>query len=645
MSLMSVHSAGSFTNTLRRRTQSSRSSLKKSRISINERKTTKTIVENKVGGKLIEKEEAEAGRVSPSIYLAYFAAMRWPIFIGFIFFLFSQFVLNIVQSLWLTSWSDDNSNITLKEPKMSVGVRFFIYVLVGLGIVLSLGLSNILQILGAVSASIRLHGPLLDRVLHAPISFFDTTPLGRILNRFGKEFDVVDLRLASTFRMLGFSLLMVLQVFILISLSMPIFIVLIVPTVLFYLLILHYFIPTSRQLQRLTSVTRSPLYNLFAETINGTTSIRAYGVVQTFFSHFCSKLDIQIGCRYFSLIANRWLSVRLELIGNLLILFCSVMAVFSRDWGTATAGLIGLAISKSLDITVILGFLVRNINDAEMSIVSVERILEYRDCPQEASWKSSKGREPPSDWPSRGAVHFQKYSCRYRPELDLSLRGITAEIRPGEKVGIVGRTGAGKTSFALALFRIIEAAEGRILIDGVNIAKVGLQELRSRITIIPQDPVLFSGTLRFNLDPFNVYKDHELWTALEQVHLKQFVEAQPKKLFYEIAESGENISVGQRQLLCMARAILRRSPLIVLDEATASIDSQTDELIQRAIRTEFSRSTILTIAHRISTVMDYDRIMVLSAGKLVEFDTPEKLAAEKTSHFHALVKNSSNVEK
>ncbi|CAK5040960.1 unnamed protein product [Meloidogyne enterolobii] len=560
--------------------------------------------------------------------------MRWPIFIGFIFFLFSQFVLNIVQSLWLTSWSDDNSNITLKEPKMSVGVRFFIYVLVGLGIVLSLGLSNILQIVGAVSASIRLHGPLLDRVLQAPISFFDTTPLGRILNRFGKEFDVVDLRLASTFRMLGFSLLMVLQVFILISLSMPIFIVLIVPTVLFYLLILHYFIPTSRQLQRLTSVTRSPLYNLFAETINGTTSIRAYGVVQTFFNHFCSKLDIQVGCRYFSLIANRWLSVRLELIGNLLILFCSVMAVFSRDWGTATAGLIGLAISKSLDITVILGFLVRNINDAEMSIVSVERILEYRDCPQEASWKSSKGREPPADWPSRGAVHFQKYSCRYRPELDLSLRGITAEIRPGEK-----------TSFALALFRIIEAAEGRILIDGVNIAKVGLQELRSRITIIPQDPVLFSGTLRFNLDPFNVYKDHELWTALEQVHLKQFVEAQPKKLFYEIAESGENISVGQRQLLCMARAILRRSPLIVLDEATASIDSQTDELIQRAIRTEFSRSTILTIAHRISTVMDYDRIMVLSAGKLVEFDTPEKLAAEKTSHFHALVKNSSNVEK
>uniref|UniRef100_A0A915M1L1 ABC transmembrane type-1 domain-containing protein n=1 Tax=Meloidogyne javanica TaxID=6303 RepID=A0A915M1L1_MELJA len=173
---------------------------------------------------------------------------------------------------------------------MSVGVRFFIYVLVGLGIVLSLGLSNILQIIGAVSASIRLHGPLLDRVLHAPISFFDTTPLGRILNRFGKEFDVVDLRLASTFRMLGFSLLMVLQVFILISLSMPIFIILIVPT--------HYFIPTSRQLQRLTSVTRSPLYNLFAETINGTTSIRAYGVVQTFFSHFCSKLDIQIGCRY-----------------------------------------------------------------------------------------------------------------------------------------------------------------------------------------------------------------------------------------------------------------------------------------------------------------------------------------------------------
>ncbi|KAF7636050.1 hypothetical protein Mgra_00004499 [Meloidogyne graminicola] len=646
---MSINSDSSFNKSLRRRrTQSSRSSLKKSKISINERKITTTKnVKNNIGGKLIEKEEAEAGRVSPSIYFAYFSAMRWPLFIGFIIFLISQFVLNITQSLWLTSWSDDNSQLISKNSKMSTNFRFFIYALQGLGIVLSLGLSNILQVLGSVSASIRLHGPLLDRVLHAPISFFDTTPLGRILNRFGKEFDVVDLRLSSTFRILGFSALIVLQVFILISLSMPIFIILIIPTILFYGIILNYFIPTSRQLQRLTSVTRSPLYNLFAETINGITSIRAYDVSQKFFNHFCSKLDIQVGCRYFSLISNRWLSVRLELIGNIVILFCSVMAVFSRDWGTATAGLIGLAVSKSLDITVILGFLVRNINDAEMSIVSVERILEYRDCPQEkllfASWESPKDKKLPPNWPINGAVQFIKYSCRYRPELDLSLRCINAEIKPGEKVGIVGRTGAGKTSFALALFRIIEAAEGRILIDGINIAKIGLHELRSKITIIPQDPVLFSGTLRFNLDPFNVYKDYELWTALEQVHLKHFVETQPKKLFYEIAESGENISVGQRQLLCMARAILRRSPLIVLDEATASIDSQTDELIQRAIRTEFSgnqniegRSTILTIAHRISTVMDYDRIMVLSGGRLIEFDTPEKLASEKTSHFHAL---------
>ncbi|KAL3100076.1 hypothetical protein niasHT_022904 [Heterodera trifolii] len=570
-------------------------------------------------GKLVKAEIAETGRVRLSVYGDYFAAMRWPLFVGFVLFILLHFISGIVQSFWLSNWSDDNSFADAPSQKMPLAVRLGVYAAIGMATVVFLAFSYLFQVVGSVNASIRLHGPLLDRVLHAPVSFFDTTPLGRVLNRFGKEFDTVDLRLASTFRFLTISLLMVLQVMLTIAISTPLFVLIDIPISAIYILILVFFIPTSRQLQRLTSLSRSPLYNIFAETINGTTSIRAFGVSQAFFDKFCAKLDEQVGFKYFSLMINRWLSIRLELIGNFVILASSSLAVLSRQWGIATAGLIGLSVSRSLDITFMLAFLVRNANDFELSVISVERILEYMKCPQEAHWHSRPGEGPPKDWPDKGEIRLQNFSCRYRPELDLSLRSINAGIRPQEK-----------------------AAEGRILIDQMDIAHIGLQELRSRLTlafwIIPQDPVLFSGTLRFNLDPFDTYSDNELWAALEHVHMKEFVQMQRDKLSHQIAEGGENISVGQRQLLCLARAILRRSAIIVMDEATASIDSQTDALIQKTIRTEFQHSTVITIAHRISTVMDYDRIMVLSGGQLIEFDTPANLMANKESQFHELVK-------
>ncbi|KAL3108383.1 hypothetical protein niasHT_015305 [Heterodera trifolii] len=566
-------------------------------------------------GKLVKAESAETGRVRLSVYGDYFAAMRWPLFLGFVLFILLYLISGTVQSFWLSNWSDDNSLAGTPGLKMPLEVRLGVYAAIGIATVIFLAFSYLFQIVGSINASIRLHGPLLDRILHAPVSFFDTTPLGRVLNRFAKEFDTVDLRLASTFRFLAISLLMVLQVMLIIAISTPLFVLIDIPISVTYILILMFFIPTSRQLQRLTSLSRSPLYNMFAETINGTTSIRAFGVSQAFFNKFCAKLDEQIGFKYFSLMVNRWLSIRLELIGNFVILASSSLAVLSRQWGSATAGLIGLSVSRSLDITFMLAYLVRNVNDFELSIVSVERILEYMKCPQEAHWHSLPGKGPPKDWPDKGEIRLQNFSCRYRPELDLSLRSINANIRPKEK-----------------------AAEGRILIDHLDIARIGLQELRSRITIIPQDPVLFSGTLRFNLDPFDTYSDNELWTALEHVHMKEFVQMQRDKLSHQIAEGGENISVGQRQLLCLARAILRRSAIIVMDEATASIDSQTDALIQKTIRTEFQHSTVITIAHRISTVMDYDRIMVLSGGQLIEFDTPSNLLANKKSKFHELVK-------
>ena len=275
----------------------------------------------------------------------------------------------------------------------------------------------------------------------------------------------------------------------------------------------------------------------------------------------------------------------------------------------------------------------------ETNIVSVERVKEYSETPTEAEWRHP-GKEPPSGWPSDGRISFVNYSTRYRPGLELVLRNINADIGAHERIGIVGRTGAGKSSITLALFRMIESAEGKIMIDGVNIGELGLHDLRSNITIIPQDPVLFSGSLRFNLDPFMRHTDEEIWRALEYANLKDFAQSLQKKLDHEITEGGDNISVGQRQLVCLARALLRKSKVLVLDEATAAVDMNTDSLIQRTIRDEFKDSTVLTIAHRLHTIMDYDRIIVLDAGKVKEFDTPDNLMANKRSIFYSMVRQS-----
>jgi len=264
-------------------------------------------------------------------------------------------------------------------------------------------------------------------------------------------------------------------------------------------------------------------------------------------------------------------------------------------------------------------------------------VKEYSESPTEAEWRSAPGNEPPPGWPSEGAISIRNYSTRYRPGLDLVVKRISLEINAHEKVGIVGRTGAGKSSVTLALFRMIEPTDGLISIDGVDICKLGLHDLRSGLTVIPQDPVLFSGTLRFNLDPFRRYTDSEIWRALEYANLKEFAQSQPSRLNYVITEGGENISVGQRQLICLARALLRKSKVFVLDEATAAVDLGTDALIQKTIREEFRDSTVLTIAHRLNTIMDYDRIIVLENGRIKECDSPQALMADRKSVFYSMV--------
>lgn len=268
------------------------------------------------------------------------------------------------------------------------------------------------------------------------------------------------------------------------------------------------------------------------------------------------------------------------------------------------------------------------LSDLESNIVAVERVKEYSRTETEAPWVV-EGSRPPAGWPTHGEVEFWNYSVRYRPGLDLVLKDLSLHVRGGEKVGIVGRTGAGKSSMTLSLFRILEAAEGKIRIDGLNVADIGLHDLRSQLTIIPQDPILFSGTLRMNLDPFGNYSEEDIWRALELSHLKAFVSSQPAGLDFQCSEGGENLSVGQRQLVCLARALLRKSRILVLDEATAAIDLETDDLIQATIRTQFETCTVLTIAHRLNTIMDYTRVLVLDKGTVAEFDSPTNLIAAR----------------
>uniref|UniRef100_A0A182U6V9 ABC-type glutathione-S-conjugate transporter n=1 Tax=Anopheles melas TaxID=34690 RepID=A0A182U6V9_9DIPT len=490
--------------------------------------------------------------------------------------------------------------------------------------------------LGTWRAAKHLHATLLQAVLRLPIAFFDITPTGRILGRFSKDVDILDNTLRITVSELNYCFFEVVATLVVISISTPIFAAVIVPIGILYYAVQRFYVATSRQLKRLESVSRSPIYSHFGETIQGVQTIRAYSVQDRFILESDEKVDGNQLCYCPSIIANRWLAVRLEMVGNLIILFAALFAVLGRE--TMNAGLVGLSVSYALQITQTLNWLVRMTSDVETNIVAVERIKEYGETKQEAAWELPNSTLP-RDWPEQGMVEFRDFQVRYREGLELVLRGISFTVNGGEKVGIVGRTGAGKSSLTLALFRIIESAGGSIVIDGQDISQLGLHALRSRLTIIPQDPVLFSGTLRINLDPFNAHSDDDIWKALEHAHLKTFVKGLTAGINHEVTEGGENLSVGQRQLICLARALLRKTKVLILDEATAAVDLETDDLIQRTIRTEFKDCTVLTIAHRLNTIMDSDKVIVLDKGQIVEFAPPAELLQSKNSAFYSMAKD------
>ncbi|KAK7918825.1 hypothetical protein WMY93_010109 [Mugilogobius chulae] len=511
------------------------------------------------------------------------------------------------------------------EPKrFSVTLCFLFFALpAGLFLLVNCLLCRAYSMLRAAKIT---HHNLLCGVLRAPQVFFESTPSGRLLNRFSKDVDAIDSQIPENIDIWMRTFWYTLNVLLICCGLTPMFLIVVAPLTLLYWWVQRFYVATSRQLKRLESVSRSPIYSHFSETITGCSVIRAYGRQSAFVRMSDVRVDENQKSYYPGIVSNRWLGVRIEFIGNCIVLFAALFAVSGKE--TLSPGLVGLSVSYALQVTMSLNWMVRMTSDLENNIVAVERVKEYSETQTEAPWEI-QDKKPPPDWPLQGNVQFKDYSVRYREGLDLVLKNLTLSVKGGEKIGIVGRTGAGKSSMTLCLFRLLEAAGGEITIDDVKISEIGLHDLRSKLTIIPQEPVLFSGTLRMNLDPFDSYSDEDVWKALEHAHLQKFVSNQPAQLQLECAEGGENLSVGQRQLVCLARALLRKTRILILDEATAAIDLETDDLIQSTIRTQFEECTVFTIAHRLNTIMDYTRVLVLDKGRIAEFDTPTNLISQK----------------
>jgi ABC-type multidrug transport system fused ATPase/permease subunit len=466
------------------------------------------------------------------------------------------------------------------------------------------------------------------------VSFFDTTPIGRILNRFSKDTDDMDYALPQSITELGNCLMQLAATLIFISIIQPWFLCGMVPLMVFYYFLQGYYRRSYVELQRTDATSRSPVYAHFSESLTGVETIRAYGYQKTFALKSDHQIDYNHKAYWALKTADQWLSLRLDVIGSSLIFLTAILAVANRR--NISPALAALSLSEVLDVTGFMKYAVQSAAMFESRFNSVERLLAYRKLEPEAP-RHIEGKAMPPSWPQSGGVGYNNVWMKYRPELEPVLKGVSFKVAPGEKVGIVGRTGSGKSSLIVTLFRLVEAYEGSITLDGQDLLGLGLEDVRSRIAAIPQDPALFSGTVRSNLDPYDRHDDAELWEALGHVALKDIVAALPLGLSARVAEGGDNFSMGQRQLLCVARALLRKPKVLVADEATASVDGETDALIQRTIRANFKDSTVLTIAHRLNTILDSTKVLVMEDGKVKEFDSPANLMNIPNGVFRAMV--------
>ena len=577
----------------------------------------------------MSEEDRATGTVGVETIWWYTKACGPVLLFFFLFLVFSEFC-RISTDLWLSYWSDQKF---WPDP----GVSLYLGVYIVLGFVSSLFslLKGLALVESAFYSSVRLHNQMLSNILRAQTMFYDQTPAGRVLNRFSRDLDTLDAGIADHLAGIVSLVFVSVSTVTVISGVMPILISFFVPLSSVYYVIMQYYRSTSRELNRVVAIAASPIYSHFAESLSGVMTIRSYGLTEKFINENEEYLDKFHGPYWAALNVGRWLSIRLEFIGGAVLFMTSVMVVLNTQ---LPPGLVGLTLSYSMQITMVLEMAVTSISGLESEMNSVERIRSYcRDIPIEAPLIVS-GSRPGFSWLRESApLEINNLHLRYRPNLPDVLKGINFAVQDGEKVGIVGRTGSGKSSMMLGLLRILEAHEGRIIFDGIDISTVGLLDLRSRVSIIPQDPVLFSGTVRSNLDPDAAHPDKAIWSALEQAHLREVFEQTDDKLDVSVIEGGQNFSVGQRQLVCLARALLRESKLLLMDEVTASVDVETDALIQQTVAEAFRDCTVLTIAHRLETIMNYDKVMVLGDGHVLEYDTPLNLIDNPSGTFYSMV--------
>ncbi|XP_041696380.2 ATP-binding cassette sub-family C member 10 [Coregonus clupeaformis] len=613
-------------------------------------------------------EQKAVGGLAWKVYHAYWRAVGGALAVSILVSLLLMQASKNVSDWWLSHWISNLKNngsaqsvlmpayssphlmlfspgglmypVNIKETtpfaNMSSEVKFYLTVygsIAGANTVFT-AFRAFLFAYGGIRAASVVHNRLLDTVLKATVTFFDTTPLGRILNRFSSDLYSVDDTLPFFLNILLANIFGLLGMLVVMSYGLPWVLVPLLPLGLLYHRTQRFYRHTSRDLKRLCSLTLSPVYSHFSETLSGLGTIRASSSAARFEEENERRLEQNQRCLFLSNAAMQWLDIRLQMIGVVVVTGIGVIAVVQHQFKSIDPGLVGLSLSYALSITGLLSGLIFSFTQTEMQLVSVERTEEYSTTlPTEPQHGSP---QVPTSWPEQGWVEFRGAVLSYREGLPNALDGVSLVVRPGEKVGVVGRTGSGKSTLFLALFRMVELNQGQILVDGVDTSQVGLAQLRSKLAIIPQDPFLFSGTVRENLDPCGRHPDPRLLEALEHCHLSPVIN-RIGGLDAEVGERGKCFSLGQRQLLCLARALLTEANILCIDEATASVDQKTDKLLQQTIREKFQGKTVLTIAHRMNTIMDSDRVLVMHSGKVVEFDTPADLCQRDDSVFCKLV--------
>ncbi|CAM6128490.1 unnamed protein product [Calypogeia fissa] len=581
---------------------------------------------------LVEDELRAVGNTSLSVYWAYLTAVYKGSIVPIIFLAQLGFQgLQITSNYWMAWFTP----ATAGEPqKVDNTTLILVYFLLAMGSALSVSGVILLTTIVQLLAGQKLFINMLRAIFRAPMSFFDSTPTGRILARASSDQDTVDSNTLKVFMDFVFETVRLLGVAFVMSQITWKVLLLYLPVSIICLLMQRYYIKTARELQRLSGISRSPIIHHYGESIAGAVTIRGFDRSEAFLLKILELYDKYGRINFHSFSAIQWLVFRLEMLSNCVFTFALFYAV--TYIGGLDPGIAGLAVTYGLQLNVIQTAWIWMLGSMENRIISVERILQYTSLQPEAALVIEDSR-PPKEWPNHGTVELHDLKVRYNDHSPYVLHGLTCTFQGGQKIGIVGRTGSGKSTLIQTLFRMIEPSEGRIVIDGIDVSKIGLHDLRNKLSIIPQDPTLFEGTLRVNLDPLQQYTDFEIWEALDKCQLGDVVRAKEDKLDSPVNENGENWSVGQRQLVCLGRALLKRTTILVLDEATASVDTVTDGVIQRTIRSEFADRSVITVAHRIPTIIDSDQALVLSDGRIAEYDSPTNLLQRRSSLFYKLV--------